>query len=60
MGDKTPEDLRKEGITGYEKGLLLEFKRWLWNARVKARKEHRRQERAEAAPRAPKQLGLPL
>jgi hypothetical protein len=44
--------------------LLLEFKRWLWDTRVKARKKRRRQERnqkrAEAAARAPKQLGLPL
>ena len=44
--DKTPEDLRKEGIIGYEKGLLVEFKRWLWIARVKARHERRRQKRA--------------
>ena len=64
MGDKAPEDLRKEEITDYEKGLLLEFKRWLWNTRVKARQERRRQERArqkaEMAARAPKQLGFPV
>jgi hypothetical protein len=64
MGDKTPEDLRKEEITDYETGLLLEFKRWLWRQRVKVRKERRRQkraaEKAEAAARAPKQLGLPM
>ena len=64
MGDKVPEDLRKEEITDYEKGLLLEFKTWLWRQRVKVRQERRRQERAtekaEAAARAPKQLGLPI
>ena len=64
MGDKVPEDLRKEEITDYEWGLLLEFKRWLWNTRVKARQERARakraSEKAEAAAQAPKQLGLPL
>ncbi len=64
MGDKVPEDLRKEEITDYEKGLLLEFKRWLWKARVKVRQERarakRREEKAEAAARAPKQMGLPV
>jgi len=62
MGDNTPEDLRRDEITDYEKGLLLEFKRWLRNTKVKARKERRRQERArekaETATRAPEQLGL--
>ena len=64
MGDKTPEDLRKEEITDYEEGLLLEFKRWLWRQRVKVRQERarakRREEKAEAAAQAPKQLGLPV
>lgn len=64
MGDKVPQDLRKEEMTNYEKGLLLEFKHWLWDTRVKARKERRRQEkaeeRAEEAARAPEQLGLSL
>lgn len=64
MGDKVPEDLRKEKLPDYEKGLLQEFKRWLWNTRVKARKERRHQERAaekpEIAAQAPEQLGLAL
>ena len=64
MGDKTPGDLRKEEITDYEKGILLEFKAWLWKARVKVRQERarakRREEKAEAAARAPKQMGLPI
>jgi len=64
MGDKVPEDLRKEEITDYEWGLLQEFKRWLWKARVKVRQERarakRREEKAEAAARAPEQLGLPV
>ena len=51
-------------MPAYEKGLLQDFKRWLWNARVKARQERtrakRREEKAEAAARAPKQLGLPV
>jgi len=64
MGDKAPEELRKEKLNDYEWGQLQEFKRWLWNTRVKARKERRRQQRAaekaETAAWAPKQLGLPL
>ena len=64
MGDKVPEDLRKDELTNYEKGLLVEFKAWLWRQRVKVRQERarakRREEKAEAAARAPKQLGLPI
>lgn len=63
MGDKVPEDLRQDELNNYDMGQLLDLKRWLWNARVKARRERgsakRREEKAEAAARAPKQLGLP-
>ena len=64
MGDKVPEDLRKDELTDYEWGLFQDFERWLWQQRVKVRRERRRGKRAaektEAAVRAPKQLGLPV
>ena len=64
MGDKTPEDLRRDEISPWEQEKLREFKAWLWNTRVKARQERARakraQEKTEAAARAPKQLGLPV
>ncbi len=64
MGDKLPADMRRNELSRDEKRLLLEFKRWLWNARVKGRKDRQRQERAEkkaeVAAQAPKQFGLPL
>lgn len=64
MGEKLPEDLRKEELPDHEWGLLQEFKRWLWKARVKVRQERarakRREEKEEAAAQAPKQMGLPL
>jgi hypothetical protein len=62
MGDKMPEELRKESLDDYRIGLLNELKEWLWRKRVKGREEKRRAERAraraEAQERAPKQLGL--
>ena len=62
MGDKVPEELRKESLDDYRIGLLNELKEWLWHKRVKGREEKRRAERArakaEAQERAPKQLGL--
>ena len=62
--DKVPEDLRKEEITDYEKGMLGDLKEWLWKQRVKVRQERHREkratEKAEAEARAPKQMGLPL
>jgi len=64
MGDKAPEDLRRDELTNYEQGLLGDLKAWLWNQRVKVRQERRREkrarEKAETAARAPKQLGLPM
>lgn len=64
MGDRLPEDMRREGLSRNEERLLLEFKRWLWDTRVKGRKDRQRRERAEkkaeVAAQAPKQFGLPL
>jgi len=64
MGDRVPEELRKESLGDYEMGLLKELKEWIYRQRVKARQERRRMERAkakaEAEARAPKQLTLGL
>ena len=64
MGDKVPEELRKESLDDYRMGLFKELKEWIYRQRVKARQERgraeRRQAREEAAARAPKQLGLGL
>ena len=64
MRDRMPDDIRKDSLNDYQMGLLMELKRWIYRQRVKARKERgraeRRQARAEAKARAPKQLGLGL
>ena len=62
MGDKVPDELKKEGLGGYEMGLPRELKEWLWKQRNKIAVRRRREEKAEAtaqaAAKAPVQLGL--
>ncbi len=62
MGERVPEELRKESLDDYKMGLLTDLKEWIWRQRVKARQERgraeRRKAREEAAARAPKQSGL--
>ncbi len=36
MGDKVPEELRKEGLADYSMSLLRDLKRWIWKQREKA------------------------
>jgi hypothetical protein len=64
MGDRIPDELRKESLDDYRMGLLKELKEWIYHKRVKAREERRRAKRtrarAEAEAKAPKQLGLEL
>jgi len=66
MGDKVPEEMRRESLDDYRMGLLKELKEWIYRQRVKARQEKRRVQRArarakaEAEARAPKQLTLGL
>jgi hypothetical protein len=48
MGDKVPDELKKEGLGGYEMGLLRELKEWLWKQRNKIAVQRRRGERAKA------------
>ncbi len=64
MGEKVPEDMRKESLGDYQMGLLSRLKEWIYRQRVKDRKEKRRVERAraraEAEAKAPKQMKLAL
>ncbi len=64
MGDKVPQELRKESLDSYRLGLLKELKEWLWHKRVKGREVKTRADkaraRAEAEARRPKQLALGL
>jgi hypothetical protein len=64
MGDKVPNDIRKESLDNYRLGLIKELKEWLWHKRVKGSEEKARAEkakaRAEAEARRPKQLALGL
>jgi len=64
MGDRMPDDIRKDNLSDYQMGLLMELKRWIYRQRVRARKERHKVERAkaraEAKARAPKQLVLGL
>jgi len=63
-GDRMPDDIRKDSLSDYQMGLLMELKRWICRQQVKAREERgrveRRKAKAKARARAPKQLGLGL
>ena len=62
IGEKVPEDMRKESLDDWQMHHLTELKEWIYRKRVKAREERRRAERAraraEAEAKAPKQLKL--
>ena len=55
-----PIDLIKESLDRYEMQLLDGFRRWLWDARHKARKHRSKEERRSLEPkveaRAPQQI----
>jgi len=63
-GDAMLEDIRRDHLDDYEMRMLTEFRRWLWNAKVKGRlergKAERRQAREEAKASVPKQMALDL
>jgi len=60
MGDSMPADLKKESLGRYEMQLLDRFRRWLWDARHRARKHRSREERRSQEPeveaRTPQQI----
>lgn len=57
-----PEDIKVESLDNYQMQRLKELRDWIYGRRLKARQERRRagkaQARAEAAAKAPVQLGL--
>src|SRR4030042_4785591 len=50
MGDSIPVDLKKESLGRYEMQLLDRFRRWLWDARHRARKHRSKVERSSQEP----------
>jgi len=46
-GDRFPEDIRQERLSDYDLEELRGLKRWIYERRVKARKDRRRADRAE-------------
>jgi hypothetical protein len=50
MGDSMPVDLKKESLGRYEMQLLDHFRRWLWDARHRARKHRSKEERRSHEP----------
>jgi len=59
---EVPDDIRVDSLNDEQMRLLSDLKDWIYQRRVKARKERRRvekaQAKAEAEARAPVQLGL--
>jgi hypothetical protein len=59
---EVPEDIKVESLDNYQMQHLKELRDWIYERRLKARKERRRAERAqamaEAKAKAPKQLKL--
>ena len=57
-----PEDIKVDSLSDYQMGLLRELKDWIYERRVKHRREKQRVEKAravaEAKARAPEQLKL--
>ncbi len=60
MRDSVPADLKKESLGQYEMHLLDRFRKWLWDARHRARKQHSGEERSNREPKveaqAPQQI----
>ncbi len=50
MGDSMPADVKKESLDQYEMQLLDRFRRWLWDARHKARKQRCKEEGSSQEP----------
>jgi hypothetical protein len=59
MGDRIPDELRKESLDDYRMGLLKELKEWIYRQRVKAREERQRMARARFLRRGRVSYGCP-
>lgn len=44
-GDLVPKDIRQDELSDYEMGMLTDFRRWIYDRRLKARKDKQRAER---------------
>ncbi len=60
LGDSMPVDLKKQSLGRYEMQILDRFRRWLWDARHRARKHRSKVERTsqelEVEARVPQQI----
>lgn len=52
MGEACPEDIKEKELSDWEMGLLRDFKRWLRDRKVKARKERHKQASTPEKPAA--------
>ena len=70
-GDMTPKDIRQDELSDHEMSMLTDFRRWIYERRVKERKRkqhaeklkeaaERRQQKEERGAREPDQMALPL
>jgi hypothetical protein len=50
MGESIPANIKKKSLDQYEMQLLDRFRRWLWDARHRARKQHCKEERSGREP----------
>jgi len=70
-GDMVPKDIRQDRLGDYEMGLLNDFRRWIYERRLKERKRRqhterlketacKRQEKAKKVAHEPGQMALPF
>jgi|GEM_PF-319577 len=56
-GDLVPKDIRQDRLSDYEMGLLNDFRRWMYERRVKERKRKQHAERLKEAAEKRKEKG---
>ena len=70
-GDMMPKDIRQDRLSDYEMGLLNDFRRWIYERRLKERKRRqhagrlkeaagKRKEKGDRVVQKPDQIALPL
>ncbi len=70
-GDQVPKDIKQDRLSDYEMGLLNDFRRWIYERRLKERKRRqhaerikevaeKRKEKGEMEAQEPGQMALPL
>lgn len=58
MGDKMPDDVKYDTLTDYQKHELRDLKRFIYQSKVKARKERRRQGKTQEKDKEKKEIVL--